>query len=292
MSLWRHRRAIARAAVGELDPAVETRLRQHLGVCAACRAHYDACRTIAALGGIGKQAAAQERARLLRAIQPPGAAPADARAPTPARGQRRWVWALVPAVAGAAAMALVLVRRPPSTLEAPPPGEPEVAMRGPAPGPTAAGDGAPAPALALRFYGRARAPQGGPPAPVRLVGVLPGSGELRAGPDEELQIAYVGLAQPQHLALLALDERGTVHRLYPPPGSDDRPAALPPAREPRLLGARIGLTGTAGRLRLSALVTSDPQALARFERALREHAADPAHKPPAATFGGTLWIDR
>jgi hypothetical protein len=54
----------------------------------------------------------------------------------------------------------------------------------------------------------------------------------------------------------------------------------------------MALAGTGGRLRLFALVSQDPAAVARFEHELREHAGDPRRRPPAASFGGILWVDR
>jgi hypothetical protein len=294
MSLWLHRRAIVRAASGELAPAAEARLRVHLARCSACRAHYDACRSIAGLASGGARGAAAERARLLRALVSPDDAVIARRGPVHAGGRSpAWTWGrrLAPwmlAAAGAAgSMALLLARRPAGDT---PPGEPEIVMRGgPAATDGAGGESAGRPELALRFYARVRTKPGDPAAPVRLLGVLPGSGELRAGQDEEVQIAYVGLGQPEHLALLALDESGGVRRIYPPDGQG---APLPPAREPRLLGARLGLAGTGGRLRLFALVSRHPEALAGFERTLREHAGDPRRKPPPVSFGGILWVDR
>jgi hypothetical protein len=299
MSLWLYRRAITRAASGELGLAAEARLRAHLARCSSCRAHYDACRSIADLARGGVRGAADERARLLRAIVAPENAGSASGAPVRAAGRSpSWGWAwgrrlapwMLVAAGGAGALGLVLARRPASEA---PPGEPEIVMRG---GPAAAdgpgGERAGRPELALRFYGRQRTKPGDPAAPVRLLGVLPGSGELRAGQDEEVQIAYVGLGEPEHLALLALDESGAVRRFYPPDGQAAPPAPLPPTREPRLLGARIGLGGTGGRLRLFALVSRDPEALARFERTLREHAVDPRRRPPPASFGGVLWVDR
>lgn len=319
MSLLFHRRTIARAVAGDLDPAAETRLRAHLVRCAACRRHYDAlswvAQTIAtqlaqraqtATAGTAPAgatttsaatagAASRERARLMAALQE---SPGDAREQP--QGMRAWRWRaplIIMPVLGAAAALLLLRPAPPSQPD-------EITYRGEAtsgPQSAAASDSTDARAsLALRFYARRRTP-GQPPGPVQLLGELPGSGELRTSRSDELQIAYAGLTAPRHLVLLARDDAGALTRLYPPPDSSaptdatgSKAAPLPPSREPRVLGKAIDVgplrdakqSPTSDRLRITAIVSKAPIDLQRLDAALR------ASPPEGATsFEGVLWID-
>jgi hypothetical protein len=228
MSLWLFRGAIARAVAGELSPGREARLRRHLSTCEACRQHYDAASLVA--GG-----AARERARLLHALGLPtkaGAGSAQQPAkegPRHAATARRWALALVPALA----VVVLLARRSPPV--------DEVTERGRAETPAAEEARA---SLVLRFYARR------PGAAVRLVGEMPGSGELRVGRDEQVQLAYVGLRAPRTLVLVARDQSGRATQL--PSG------ALAPSSEPRLVGTPFSPAALGAQLQLTATVARGP----------------------------------
>lgn len=95
----RTRRDVERLVAGELGLQRHAVLREHLRACSPCRAYYDQARSIE------------------EALYPPAALSPAAidrladglLAPTPAAPRRR-AWALVPALAAAAALALVWVR--------------------------------------------------------------------------------------------------------------------------------------------------------------------------------------
>jgi len=276
--LWR-RRSIARAAAGLLSPAAEASLRAHLRRCTTCRRHYDALVLVAGAAddaGEGRVAARRAQVRLAQAL---GVA---------ATGRTRWRW-LVPAtvlpLAGAAAALLLYLRAPAD----------QVTLRGDDDSAAAeARREAARAALSLRFYARRKAPPAGAtPPPVRLLGTLPASGELRASHADELQIGYSGLREPRHLLLLGLDERGIIHRYHPAPGAAGAP--LHPTGEARLLGETIDLRAThpSGRVLLWAVVGKTPPEPGPAEAALRDRArgvtAETHFSGPG--FGGTLWIE-
>lgn len=290
MSLWLHRRSIARAVAGDLTPAAEARLRGHLRGCAACRGHYDRLTTIAAAAAAGApgEAARRQRAQLAFALGPNAGAATSRAAP-----RSRWPWLMPLGLAPALGLlALVLVRA-----RSPEP-EPEVRERGESGSATVApGDDVRA-SLALRFYARRRRP-GQAAGPVRLVGELPGSGELRATGDEELQLAYTGLKAPRHLVLLARTQQGTLQPIFPraPPAPRAPGAAAPaeatalaPTQEPRLLGSafELGPTSAPQRLELVAVVSRTALARAQIDSLLLHPRSPPAG---AISLGGVLWID-
>jgi hypothetical protein len=244
MSLIWRRRAIARAVAGELSPAREASLRAHLARCAACRRHYDALSLVAAAAA-SAAGAARERARLMAAL--------GKTAPAPRRA--RWPIILVPAAAAAAA--LLFLR----------PHPPDIAWRGdPTPD-----DRAARASLSLRVYARRKA------EPVRLVGEVPGSGELHVSARDQLQLAYAGLTEPRHLVVLAIDGSRRVHRYYP---RDSATTPLPPSREPRLLGAPVDASDLRGRTRLLAVVSKTPL-----------DPAAVAAAPPKDAIEAVLWVD-
>src|SRR5262245_46316132 len=91
MSVLLNRREIARAVLGELDPARDERLRAHLRGCEACRAHYDRLARAAAVLSGGASASARERARLFAALDAPVSAAAAPAAPAPVGRRRTWL---------------------------------------------------------------------------------------------------------------------------------------------------------------------------------------------------------
>jgi hypothetical protein len=286
MSLWWNRRTIARAVAGDLAPPAEARLRHHLRGCSACRQHYDLLTGIAASAAAGPSelAARRQRALLTAALE---AGPAT----KPAASRRRWQLLLPLGLAPALGVAaLLLVRHRPPALE------PEVAERG-----EAAGSGTTAidevrASLALRLYARRRQP-GKAAGPVRLVGELPGSGELRAAGDEELQLAYTNLKAPRHLVLMARTAEGKLRPIFPRGRPGDAPATAPallPTEAPRLLGEAFGLgSATASeRLELVAVVSRTALAREQIENVLRDPQGPPARATGATTFAGVLWIDQ
>jgi hypothetical protein len=228
-----HRRAIARAALGELPVGDEEKLRAHLRGCAPCRDHYDALAGAAGAVSGGAAAAARERARLFAAVDAPRAAGGAA----PRSGRRGWAWAGM-VLAPAAALVLWLARPAP---ESAPAGE--VTMRG---GGASEARVAPAPATLVMYATRKTGPTSH--GPVRLVGELPGSGEARVSLGDYLQLGVRGLRAPAHVRVVGLDETGTVHDYVPD-------TALAPTGAPLTLGGSVELARdhAPGRLRLVAL---------------------------------------
>jgi hypothetical protein len=294
MSLLFHRRAIARAVAGQLPAAAEGRLRAHLRGCASCRRHYDALSALAAgaaAGGAppgGGAAAARERARLEAALGNGNGMSAGAAAPGPRR--RRALILLAPATA-ALVVALVQLRRVRMHAVL----DDQVTWRGGRADGEQGSQGEQADralraGLSLRFYARRRGPEAGP---VRLLGELPGSGQLRASRADELQIAYLGLREPRYLALVGVDQGGEVH-VYHPAATGGPPGPLSPTREPRLLGSSLdlGATHPAGRVRLAAVVTRQPPDVRALEAAVRARAGGAgARLPGEAHVDGLLWIE-
>jgi hypothetical protein len=232
----------------------------------------------------------------VRAADP--AADGPARRPR-ARAARLAPLLLAPSLAAAVAVLVTSRSRPPRDVAGG-----EIAWRGTAPeGPGGEGVGAGASAragLVLRFYASRKpepASRAGP-GPLRLLGELPASGELRASRRDYLQLAYAGLKQARHLVVVGVDERGAVHRYHP--RDEAAAAALEPAAGPRTLGRSLDLeTQAAGRVRLLAAVSERPIDL-RIVEAWARRAADPeaapGSPPPAAplppgAFGGVLVLD-
>jgi hypothetical protein len=259
MSLIWRRRAIARAVAGDLSPAAEVSLRAHLRGCQPCRRHYDAL-SLVATAAAPSAGAGRERARLMAALGQKAAPPKP----------RSWRVPLVLVPTAAAAALVIVLARP--RVEQPE----NVSWRG---DDHAAADDARARAarasLSLRLYARRKAPS----SPVRLVGEVPGSGELHVSAQDELQLAYAGLTEPRHLVVVAVDEAGRVQRYYP---RSNEAAPLSPTREPRLLGPPLALN-TRGRLRLVGVVSKaplDPAAVTSGKLPKRDTA-----------FEAVLWID-
>ncbi len=257
MSLLLHRRAIARAAAGDLSLAAETRLRAHLRECAACRAHYDALRAtaegLAASGGrIGEERA---RARLMAAL---GGEAAGGGAPPPARAvsrARRW-WPAALLVPAAAALVLLVRPAPRGPGQAPN----DVTWRG-----AGASEATAVPATLLVYASRRGS--GGDPGPVRLVADLPASGEGRVTLSDYVQFSVRGLRSPMFTTVVGIDDAGTVHLYAPRPGSP--PVAAAPGDRPVALGPSVDLQRghRAGRLRLYALFSPAPVDEARLRAA-------------------------
>jgi hypothetical protein len=233
MSLLMHERAIERAALGELAPRDETRLRAHLARCARCRAHYDRlARTAEALGG-GRAAAARARDRVFAALDAPALAavpPGPARAPTVHRHRRRaWLGASL-ALGPAAALIVLWLSR----------SHDEVTLRG------GGAFEAPPPAT-LVIYARSKASKLSQPS-IRVAGELPGSGEARLSMGDYLLFGLRGLRAPTHVRVSAVDEHGRVHDLV-------ADTAVAPEPGPLTLGRSIDVARAhaPGRLRLVAL---------------------------------------
>jgi hypothetical protein len=262
MSLVWRRRTIARAVSGELSAPAEARLRRHLARCAPCRRHYDALSLVAmAVAPQAGTARARERLRAALGSTAPRSTP-----PAGRRWARRVPLLLLPV--GALALYLVWPRAP------------EIVWRGDG---SAARDDMRAVAarasLSLRLYARRRPG----PGPVRLVGEVPGSGELHVTAREEVQLAYAGLTEARHLVLFGIDDQKRIHRYYPRAGNA---APLSPTREPRLLGPPLDAAELPrGRLRLVAVVTKMP-----VDSAAAEAQAQRAPNSDSA-FEAILWVD-
>ncbi len=237
MSLLVHKRAIARAVLGELSPHDDARLHAHLGGCARCRAHYDGLSRMAGVLGSGRVAAAREQERLFATLAPAtrGVPPGAVEAP-----RRRRVWlgaafALVPATAVAVLLITRATPRPPSS----PRGD-EITLRGSS-APVAA------PPATVVLYASRKLDAAGH-GPVRLVGELPGSGEAHVSVDDYLQLGLRGLRAPAHVRVVGVDEGGRVHDYV-------GDTAVAPRGGPLTLGGSIdlGREHQPGRVRLVAL---------------------------------------
>jgi Putative zinc-finger len=269
MSLWRHRRTIARAIAGELSPPAETRLRGHLAGCATCRAHYDRLSLAAeALAPGTSQRRAQ--ARLQAAL----VAPARAAPGAVARPALRWLrW--TPLVLAPAAALLFLVRPMP-------PPSPEIAWRGHVePASTA---------LGLLVYASRRV-EGGV-AQVRLVADLPGSGEGQLYLDDYVQFSVRALRQASYVTVVGLDEAGDVHVYAPRPDTPPRPVA--PDVAPTTLGPSVALSvkHRPGRLRLFAVASAAPVDVAELSAAVRQAGFSGTLTLPGQQAAGLLAITR
>ena len=210
MSLLLRKRDIERAILGELAPADEARLFEHLHRCAPCQARYDELTQVKSFVDGAAVAHARARARLVAAVDrlPGGRGPQE----RPERSRRsRWLPALF--VLAPAAAIVVWIAKP-----AAPPNKTvdEVTMRGGADPTTTT-----TPTLivyASRKTGPARH------GPVRLVAELPGSGEARVSLSDYLQLGVRGLRAAAHVRVAGLDDHGSVHDYLPDT------VALPAAR--------------------------------------------------------------
>ncbi len=279
MSLWLHKRAILRAAAGELAPEQEHGLRDHLRGCGRCHAYYDrAAETMAALGPGGRLVAhGRERARLLAALDGPAAAGIAARAATIRRPLRVLPWLLLPA---AAAATLALWPRP-----AP---ENDIAWRG------VAESAAYEPALHLLVYASRKQPDGRALDPVRLTADLPGSGEGQVSRRDYLQFGYRNLDGEAFLVVLGFDGRGRVHQYLPRPGT--APLRLEPAPGARSVGASLDVAKAhdPGQVQVLALITPAPldadDLARRLGAAKNREQVLRAVAPDARRVGGTLVV--
>lgn len=265
MSLLFHGRAIARAVAGELPPDELAALRAHLRGCAACRARYDQlARTADALDG-GAASAARERAALMRTLEG-GAAP---RAVAPKRAWVRAAFVLAPA-----AVLAVWWARPLA-----PPGVPaseDVTLRG-------ATDAPAAPYALVLHASRVTGPA--TRDPVRLVGELPGSGEVRVSRDDYVQLGVRGLRAPMHVRVLTVDAAGTARdELAGQGGILARPGAglVPLGRSVALARGR-----SAGPLRLVAILSPRPVT----EGQVRAATAGTPLDPEVAVVAGSLIVE-
>jgi anti-sigma factor RsiW len=243
VSLFFHRRSIARAVAGQLSPDAERALREHLRGCTACREHYDNLAQVTeafalAAGRGDTRADDRARARLMAAL--PGAGAVAAAEPRPARVPR-WTWGavgLIPALA----LAVFFLRPAP---------KPYQAMRG-------GGDATEpsAPAALLIFASRKDAARGH--GPVRLVAELPASGEGRVSLEDYVQFSVRGLHAPAFVTVVGVDDAGEVHTYVPRAGTPPpRPA---PSASATSLGASIDLAPghRPGRLRIYGLLSAEP----------------------------------
>lgn len=307
MSLWLHRRAIARAVAGDLDEPAERRLRAHLRGCDACRAHYDelgrvAEALVAERAGASASAVARERARLVAALPrmedargegglDRSAGPAGVDRSMGAGPRRRPVWIAALLVPAAAALWMVVrpARQPgPSGAS---PDASAVVWRG---GPPAEEAGPPAALLVFASRKDARAgrdgrdkvdergdtrggKRGAPPAPsakeiapamhVRLVADLPASGEGRVSQGDFVQFVLRGLQTKAFVTVIGIDDAGELHTYVPRAGSEA--AGHEPSASSIPLGSSIDLGAghRPGRLRLYALLPPAPLDAARIRAA-------------------------
>ena len=239
MSLLLRKRDIERAILGELTPADEARLFEHLHGCAPCQARYDELTRVKSFVDGAAVAQARARARLVAAVD----RPSGGRGPQDRSRRSRWLPALF-VLAPAAAIVVWIVKpaAPPNkTVD-------EVTMRGsadPTPTPAAA-----TPTLiiyASRKTGPARH------GPVRLVAELPGSGEARVSLGDYLQLGVRGLRAAAHVRVVGLDDHGAVHDYLPDT------VALPAART-SAVGRSVDLARdhAPGKVKVVALFSDAP----------------------------------
>ena len=279
MSVWLHRRAIARAVAGELSVDAERTLREHLRGCSVCRAHYDQVASMAEALALGAGRADQRandraRARLVAGLD----------ASVAPRGQRRglpfrWKWTAVGLVP-AAALAVFFLRPAPAPA-------PTVAMRG---GAETSESGAPA---ALLIFA-SRKDVGSGHGPIRMVAELPASGEGRVSLDDYVQFSVRGLHAPAFVTVVGVDDSGEVHTYVPRAGAP--PPHLAPSSGAVSLGASIDLARghRPGRLRIYGLLSAEPlppervrAAAAQVDRAL---PGAPALDLPVPQVSGLLTV--
>lgn len=298
MSLLFRRSAIVRAVAGDLPPADETRLRVHMVGCSACRQHYDELMLIAGAAGAGRSAAERARARLFRALGGPSE---DARtnahaAAAPPRG-RGWRLAALTLVPAAAALIALVVREPADptgdAAHEAAPGDEAIGWRGAGntSGSSAAeADEAARAGLSLRFYASRKERDGAAPGPLRLLGELPASGELRASRGDYLQLAYAGLREPRHLVVVGVDEAGTLRRFHPRGAAGPSVPLQPVTGAPKPLGASVDLGAHApGRIFVFGAVSPQALDVAAVEAQAREAAR--SRRLPSGAFGGVLILE-
>jgi hypothetical protein len=308
MSLFFHRRAIARAVSGELEEADERRVRAHLRGCQACRAYYDHLSLVAEAFVAAAPAArdavtpdrradlapARERTRLMAAL-PTGSGPTTAEARGRPTGLSRPAWAatlLVPA-----ALALWFLVRPAPRSGAirgadPAADPPGVAWRGSR---VPADDRGP-PAGLLIYAGRPSDGGTSPGAHVRLVADLPGSGEGRVSAGDFVQFVLRGLQTSAYVMVLGVGDAGDVHVYVPRAGA---PAArYEPSAAARSLGPSINLAAAGhrpGHLRLYALLSPAPvdeaRARAAAARLDRSQPGAPPLDLPVPQVSGVLALE-
>lgn len=240
MSLLLRERDIERAVLGELTPADEMRLFEHLHRCARCQARYDELTQVKSFVDGAAVAHARARARLVAAVdrRPGGRGPQERQD----RSRRsRWLPALF--VLAPAAAIVVWIAKPAGPLNKT--GD-EVTMRGGAdPTPTTA-----TPTLII-YASRKTGPAGH--GPVRLVAELPGSGEARVSLSDYLQLGVRGLRAAAHVRVAGLDDHGYVHDYLPDT------VALPAART-LAVGQSVDLARdhAPGRVKVVALFSDAP----------------------------------
>lgn len=256
MSLLWNRRRLRKAVSGELGPAEELRLRQHLSGCASCRGYYDRLVVTARamrgdLNATRTEAARTEaRLRSLLGSAAPGRSASSA-APTRARFPFR----LAPAFALASVLvvaggALVLRMR----------GE-EHATEGLRGGPEAR-------VAAGSLWAHARSREGGP---VRVVAEFPGAGEAQVSQREYVQFGLRNLTQPGYVAVAGVDDGGAVHLYYPQSGDGRIEPVDGRVRLGRSIDFAIGHDPGVVRLFLVVSSTPIPPEAATDVRALTEH---------------------
>jgi anti-sigma factor RsiW len=290
VSLLFHRHDIARAVAGDLPPAREKKLREHLHGCARCRAYYDRLSALAdALNPA--RGAARAQARLAEALDDaaPPALGATATATASALGSpsRRRLWAASFILAPAAIIVLWAVRghHPPA-----PNGTPEeVTLRGETDAVPASGASS-APAVAgpsILVYASRRT---GPTthAPVRLVSSLPGSGEGRVSLADYIQFSVGGLRSPAYLTIVGVDAEGGVHRYVPRAGGGVQ--QVQPAEGPTVVGPSfdLGQGHHPGRLRLIAAFSAQPLGSDALAALTRVDGSRPDGAAPGAAPGQVI----
>jgi hypothetical protein len=287
LSLWRHRRAIERAIVGDLSPAAERNLRLHLDRCPDCRGHYDRLARVAEALAPG-MAQRRERLRLQAAVAGgTDATTVPSPPPIPSLGWLRWLrWS--PLVLAPAALLLFALR----SVLAPSLNDPdhnaanlplgEVTWRG--------SDAGANPELGVLVYASPRARAGA--QAVRLVADLPHSGEGTLSLDEYVQFRVHGLREAAFVTVVGLDDAGDVHVYAPRDKSALRPLPADPA--PRTVGPSVDLSvkHRPGRLRLFAIATATPGNPETIAAAVRRAGfADPLDLP-GKHVSGLLAITR
>jgi hypothetical protein len=269
VSLLLRERDIERAVLGELTPADEARLFEHLHGCAPCQARYDELTKVKSFVDGAAVAHARARARLVSAVEGlPSSRGRQERQERQERSRRsRWLPALF--VLAPAAAIVVWIAKP-----AAPPNKrgDEVTMRGSAdPTPTAA-----TPTLII-YASRKTGPAHH--GPVRLVAELPGSGEARVSRSDYLQLGVRGLPAAAHVRVAGLDDHGSVHDYLPDT------FALPAART-SVLGRSVELARdhAPGTVKVVALFSDAPVSDGAVTDAL-------AGRANAGVVTGTLVIE-
>lgn len=225
---------------GKITPAAERILREHLPTCAGCREHY-------------------RRHQLLSDLDPEGLDPQKRLARglglDRQTGRRRLAWLAAPALAAAAAIALLVILQPTSHWQ-----QGELVSRG--------------------------GPAESSPARLEIYRVRPGESPVRVQDEisvgDELAFAYENRAGKKRLLVFGVDEGGNVYWYHPAwrdPAQNPVAVAIEGGAGIRELPEAIAHSIRGKSLRIYAVFTDDPLAVESIE-ALIKRAGKPAEVLP------------